>query len=1031
VAADALAARGAGGAVGLERAVPGAARPLARERGEAVGVAAARRPAGGSAAHVRRAVDRDGLAAGAAAVAARLRPGRRARAGGGRADRRGGLLRAGAGAVARARVPAGHRRARRAHPVRVGGARRYVRARPQAARHVARLAHRARRRPAADAVDAGEAGQAVHGGGARSALRHLVAAEARPRIADGGRDAVRVAPAGGVARRRGGVAQVGRAGDRGGRPAGARAVAGARVRLRRRPGRTGRPRAGRPGRVALAGAVAVADAVGAARGGPHVPADPGRIAPAGRDVRAGPGGAGGRIARLAGAVALGRAADAVPAEAGLALGPVGADDARVLQTARCVRADGGRGALRVRGAGREAGARAAEEGRAAPRRRLHAGAVAVAGGRRREGRGADGAGRRRAGRAARVPLAGARLALAVGPTARRPLVPAHPRRVDGSGRDVGADAERSGERARLAGAGARLVAAVALGAEPAPALAVRGARRAVVGRAARARLAPIRGHTLRVGGTGVEALAAIAGEGGAGPRRRRDAAAGAVARRGRGVDVRGAGLRGAGGRVRVELAAARAVALAILAAARRARVLAHGAGVGVPGPHHRALAARRRQRAAPAGARAGAVAADAVHALARLALAGLAAALAVLLGPAGVVHAGDALVAIVVGVADDGAGVGRAKEGGAVQEPRRPAGPQAVAGRGGVQPVSRAGRRRALGVDGIPGAAADAVALAVGAAAGGALVLADAVRIREAGFDRPARAFARGQRARDTRPLASDAAADLVGAEPRQAGRVGGARAAVLQFPAAAGRVTRLPVGALAGRVALLVTVAGRRVAGEGRADHRGARAAVPGSVTDLRPLDRRPLARPALAQRAEHVLATGTGAVALAVQPAAADGRGGTVRRGARVRAGGAGDARPLRSGQGAGPTAAAAGFVAAEPVDAEVAGAVGRAAARLAVRHPGAAVPLHAHAALAGRVVGGVVSHRGVIRHGAVAPGEQGGVSSRVRFRARPAAADGRKRGDQRDREPAGDAAVAVSTGYPKARCCQAEVGPPRSRD
>ena len=95
-------------------------------------------------------------------------------------------------------------------------------------------------------------------------------------------------------------------------------------------------------------------------------------------------------------------------------------------------------------------------------------------------------------------------------------------------------------------------------------------------------------------------------------------------------------------------------------------------------------------------------------------------------------------VAVGVGLAGPRAGPGDAAERRAVLQARRAAGAEPVAGRRGVQLVAGAGRRQADGPQRVERAPAHAVAASVLTAAGGPLVLADAVRI-DGAVDRPAR----------------------------------------------------------------------------------------------------------------------------------------------------------------------------------------------------------------------------------------------------------------------------------------------------
>ena len=269
----------------------------------------------------------------------------------------------------------------------------------------------------------------------------LVAAAAGLRIADVRRQAVGVVPAGAAARGRA-VAHVGRAGERGRGLTDAQTVTGAAIGLRRLTGWTRRLGARRAGAVETAGALAVAEPVGPAAGRALIRAPGQDVDGSVRDVAAHAGRRGQR-ARLADAGARRLAADALFAEAGEAFVPVRADRAGRLEAAETARAHGRRtGSRRPRctTACRRPGGRSAAIREAGHRAGRDTDARAVAGGQRREQVGRAGTGRRQAGRARRVPLAGARLALAVGAAGRRIGGRANSRRIGRSGGDVRADA---------------------------------------------------------------------------------------------------------------------------------------------------------------------------------------------------------------------------------------------------------------------------------------------------------------------------------------------------------------------------------------------------------------------------------------------------------------------------------------------------------------------------------------------------------------------------------------------------------------
>jgi len=313
---------------------------------------------------------------------------------------------------------------------------------------------------------------------------------------------------------------------------------------------------------------------------------------------------------------------------------------------------------------------------------------------------------------------------------------ADPLRV-GAALHVGAGAGGRGEVAGRARARAGLVAALALRAVRAGALVVAGAVGAARLGTARADVpvlaAAVRRDALLVAGAGAVALVGVAVIRVAGQRRRPQALARGVAGGRSGVDVVGAVLERAGGADGIALAAAVPVALAVRTAGLSAEIHAHLARVGRTGGHVGALADAVAQAAAAAGARAGAVTADAVDAVAVLALAVGLAGLAVGLGAAALVDAGGVVGAV------DRLGRGRARRrAGAVRAPvgragvslGRLAGPLAVAGGRRLQRVARAGGGRPAGrVGGELRAAAEAIAKASGAAGGGILYRAQGVRL--------------------------------------------------------------------------------------------------------------------------------------------------------------------------------------------------------------------------------------------------------------------------------------------------------------
>ena len=292
------------------------------------------------------------------------------------------------------------------------------------------------------------------------------------------------------------------------------------------------------------------------------------------------------------------------------------------------------------------------------------------------------------------------------------------------------------------------------------------------------------------------------------------------------------------------------------------------------------------------------------------------------------VDAGDAVVAIGVGLAARRARAVGASGTVAILDARRAAGAQAVAGPGRVQLVpgaarlvhacragtwrshrsrrtARSDRRRRAGV------------------------AAQAVRIGLALIDGPAGPFAARQRARHARPIAGDVAADAVGAEAADAvRRLLALRALHAAAAAPCSHCRPLTHWVLRStcRSRPRWRVTRRRHADDGRARLAAARAVA--RRTGPRPRRLRRL--PALHSVPADVLSAAASAVALAVQAAGAGGSGHTRVGGARL------PARPrcrriCPRFPGARHAAFGAGGVAADAVDAEAAArTIGRAARR-----------------------------------------------------------------------------------------------------
>src|SRR5450631_2259247 len=651
----------------------------------------------------------------------------------------------------------------------------------------------------------------------------------------------------------------------------------------------------------------------------------------------------------AGPVASGAAADALGADCALALGAARTDGAVRLEPAGTRDAGGRHRAVAVGRAGRPAGVRPAGEREAGRRRGDPAGAGAVAGSPRGEGRSRRRAGCVLAGGPLLVLLAGAGPAFSVGATARRALVHAAAGRIGARG-DGGALSHRSGDGARPAGARAGGGAADALRAKRRLALDIvraKGADRfeaTGVGRAdvhRRARAA--------VGATG-KAASAIADERRAGERVRNVAFSGGIAGRGRGVDAGAAALGRAGGAGRVLVAATRAVAGAVSSTGGGVLIGADAVGVSGGGGARSAGAERGRQRAAPTGAGAGGVAADAVDAKVGGALIPRRAGLSHRLGAAAPVDAAVAAHAVVVRDAVIDASAARALIGPAFLDPLGPAASEPVAGAGRVLSVAAAGGGEADGLGRVLGAAADAVAAPRLAAGRLGRLRTDLVRIGRVQRRRLAGPDAAVLIAADAWTGAAAVAADAVRAVPGCAlplVRAGGAA----RFEAAAPGHTFGVGGAIGVRGAGADAGVRLSVAVEWCADDRWAGGAGPGAVAEPDAADRRAVAGPCLADRAELVAAAPPFAITGAVE---GTGRGWALRADAGYARCDAGrhertDAR--RGGGVAGLAALGAGAVAADAVDAEATRAVGVAAA-------GGAVGL-ARAAVAARLAVGAAVH------------------------------------------------------------------------
>jgi len=538
-------------------------------------------------------------------------------------------------------------------------------------------------------------------------------------------------PARGSARARGGVAFVRGAGDRRVQLARARAITGLHSRVRL-PHAHGRAAVGAR-RVPGATAVAVAPPVGAAGRRRLGRADVAGVVATGRDFQAGPGGAR-LVAREADRVAEAGAADAIHADRARALRTCRAGGAHGQQVgARSGLAVEAVRAVSIARTGRPARSRRAGVGHAAGRR-LDAGSGAVAMPDRREGRAGArgcataGGGRGTSARAGAV--AGA--VEAAGRVGGAAVV-----RLHLAVRDGVTEARQAGDVARLTRTAARRRAAHAVDAVIAVALRSGGADLPEAFLAARPGVADVTRRAVGVAATGGVAGRAVARVRTARQHHRRAAPAAAIAganqRRRRRAERTGG--RSALNSGRVALAAARAVAEAGRPAAGCALVHALGPRVGATGGHRRAGPFGSCQRARYAAGRAGGGAADALRADAAGALDAVAVAAGAVRFEAarsGRAHGGRGAVRVggADGVADgDAAAIGEAGGGG-----RRHAGPRAVARRLARQRggAGLAGGVRARCPDPVLLTRA-ALALPVGAAAGGAAVGAGLRRIGRPG----------------------------------------------------------------------------------------------------------------------------------------------------------------------------------------------------------------------------------------------------------------------------------------------------------
>jgi len=942
----------------------------------AVGVRRARRLAGIRGAHVRHAVGRRrGLADAGPVAEARRVDGRRAHAAGAHADRARAVEAAGARAVAHAVGAAAggahvHALAGRDRGLSGGD----VGARSRRRGERARLARPGASRRAADALRAVVA-RAIAARAARGAVGPLGTDVAH---ADVRRDAVgvdrAVRTAGGAA-----AADVRRAARRRAGLAGSGAVARARGGQRRSC--AGRSHAGGARDVQPARARAVAEAVGAA----GACALGGALGRRDRGLSGGNVGARSRRARdctrPAGPGTGRQAADALFAEARVALSGGRADRTRGKQAAAAVCAGVRRRAVGGGAAGHPARAAGpARVGRAARRCRglARPGAVARTRGRERRPR----AHRGRALHAGGVQTArAAAVAGAVGAAAIHTEVVALVQRIGAVGH-VGASADGTRERARLAGAVAGAVAADALRAEAGQALAACAAGDA----------GPLLGAAAADAGEGRDAVGVSRAGGPAGcsgarvrvahRRRRRLASAGTVARPRRRQRRAGAGRRRALSPGGVPAAAAGAVAHAVGAAAVHPLVVALaerigagrnvGAGAQVAGDRARLARPRARGRAA-----------DPLLAQPGHALGPRVAREAGRLLRAGAHHADVGRGAVGVDAARRLAYVRRTDVGAARLGRRHLAGAGAVA-----RPRRRVRRPGAalLHADRparVHPAAAAAVARAVVTAGRGVAGRALAQRIVAGGHQR-AGAQRCGQAARPARARASRQAAGPLLAEAARAFGRGRARRAV-------GALAATACVADVGRDAIGVGTA-RDQAGAGgaapvRAAIRGGRgAAGPGAVAGARWRERRSAARRRRAGRADRVPAAGAAAVTGAVVAARV-----AALVGALVERIGAGDDRGARAdgaGQAARPADPDARCRAADALLAEGRIAFRRGAAGRADRLL-AAAPVDAR-----------------VRAGAVGVGGAGGPARA----ARPA--DVRVAGRQR-RRLAGAGAVAGARG------------------
>jgi hypothetical protein len=388
---------------------------------------------------------------------------------------------------------------------------------------------------------------------------------------------------------------------------------------------------------------------------------------------------------------------------------------------------------------------------------------------------------------------------------------------------------------------------------------------------------------------------------------------------------------------RVLSAGARAVALAVGRAHRGRQILADGAGIGAARRDQGAGSQRASDRAAATGPRAGRGATDPVDTVPVDALGGDRTGLSVDLLAAGPDRlsrrdgAGVPGSAIGRGGAGLVAGAALAGEVSTLEALRGETGSETVAGSSRV-PRGRvhAGRQAARAVGGVRAAAS--LAVADPGRSAGRRILLEAKRVSLAGGSRRAGAHEADLIAGLASASASAVAAESVGAMARAALRVGAAGHAARLGPAATAQAM-LAGDAVGIGGAGAQTLIGRCAAEVRRADGDRARLAVARAVADVGAGDLRAVAGPLGADSAKRIEPAGPFAVAGPVLTAAGLLVGAALTGVVRLDARRDHRAGAQRGRQRARHTRPRARAVATEPVDAELALALTRAAARQSV--------------------------------------------------------------------------------------------------